>query len=362
MRILVAFPGHGFSTIDVANGYAKALKDLGHEVWSFDYHLRLQFYKESLEHWAEIVPAFKRRADDYAILAGEALFVEAFDFVPDVVLVICGLALHRRVYDLIEKLGIPKVLILTESPYDDHNQALIMEKGGIAATLTNDRASVKPLRKATGGRVEYLPHSWNPGTHFPRGKPDGKYLSDVFFFGTLWPERKELLSELGDFYQDGPNTKRLQSDNGYDFNIAGIEPIRKGKVEGFIENNELAWYYAGTKIALNHNRTIMGESDDGKELHLRKRQAWSLGPRPYEIAACGIFQLSDNSRPELRKVFGKSVPTYKNGKELKKKVEYYLRHDDERLELSSAALEKVSICRFEDRAREILVPLITEVI
>ena len=335
---------------------------MGHDVWAFDYHLRLAFYQESLIHWAEITPGFERQDDDYAVLASEALMLETFDFVPDVVLIICGLALHRRAYDLIEKLGVPKVLVLTESPYDDQNQAIIMEKGGIAATLTNDKASVKPLRKKTGGRVEYLPHSYNPGQHFPRGKPDGKYLSDVFFFGTLWPERLKLFSHLGEFHQDGPNTKRITSYNGHNMNIAGIEPIRRGKVEGFIKNSELAWYYAGTKIAVNHTRTIIGEDKNGNARYIGRRQAWSLGPRPYEIAACGTFMLGDNKRPELKKVFGKSVPTYKNGKDLAKKVEYYLAHDDERLAMSSEALERVKNCSFEDRARQILIPLITEVV
>jgi spore maturation protein CgeB len=138
--------------------------------------------------------------------------------------------------------------------------------------------------------------------------------------------------------------------------------VRRGKLKGFIENGELAWYYAGTKIAINHNRTVIGEDDDGKLLHVKKRQAWSLGPRPYEIAACGTFQLSTPDRPELRKVFGRTVPTYKNGKDLRKKIAYYLEHDDERRELARSAQDKVKHCRFEDRAKEILIPTITEVI
>jgi spore maturation protein CgeB len=124
----------------------------------------------------------------------------------------------------------------------------------------------------------------------------------------------------------------------------------------------MAWYYAGTKIAINHTRTVKGKSENGKDIHIRRREAWSLGPRPYEIAACGTFMLSDNRRPELKKVFGKTVPTYKNGRDLVKKIDYYLTHADERLDLSIAALERVANCTFEDRARQILVPLIEEVI
>src|SRR4030065_2583401 len=95
-----------------------------------------------------------------------------------------------------------------------------------------------------------------------------------------------------------------------------------------VDNAELIKYYCGTKIALNHHRTIVGKDSRGEELHID--QAYSLGPRAYEIAACGAFQLCDDTRPELQEVFGDSVATYRDGGDLRDKIAYYLSHDDER--------------------------------
>lgn len=348
MRILLIYPGHSHSTIDVAVGYDQALRSLGHDVRTFNYHLRLGFYLKALEYWAGVNDDFTRRDGDFAVLASESVIIEAVDFVPDIVLIICGIALHRRAFELFDRLCLPKVLLLTESPYSDEDQIQIAKLGKVSATLTNDRASVKRLKKAIGGRVEYLPHSYNPGRHFARGRPDGKYASDVFFFGTMWPERQKLFDVL------------LKNPNGYKMNIGGVVPIRQGEVKGFMDNAELAWYYAGTKIALNHNRTVKGKGDR-KPVHIKRREAWSLGPRAFEIAACQTFQLCDGKRPELKAIFGKTVPTYRSARDLRKKVNYYLKHDDERLQMAVASSERVADCTFKNRASDILVPLMMEV-
>jgi len=97
---------------------------------------------------------------------------------------------------------------------------------------------------------------------------------------------------------------------------------------------------------------------DGQEVHLA---GWSLGPRAYEIAACGAFQLSDE-RPELREIFGDAVATYVDGADLRRKVDYYLTHEGEREEMALEALDLVQSCSFEDRAEQILLPTIKEVL
>lgn len=344
MRILVAFPGHTTSTIDVAIGYTHALKALGHTVSTFDYHTRLNFYKDALDYWSNTNPGYTQQKSDALVMASETLALEAVDFVPDVVLIVCGLALHRRAYDLLHRLNIPMALLLTESPYSDPMQAEIAIKGHIGLILTNDAASVSPLR-VTGLPVEYVPHSFDPYRHYPRvvGK---QYESDVYFFGTLWPEREALFAEL------------RARQGGY--KLDGITPI-KDTPYGLISNAELARHYSGTKIALNHHRTVKGELNAQGEIeHITAQDAWSLGPRAFEIAACGAFQLSDNTRPELKEVFGASVATYTGAGDLADKAQYFLQHPDERKAMAEEAKRRVQGCSFEHRAREILLPALSK--
>jgi spore maturation protein CgeB len=359
MRILLAYPGHMFSTYDVAHGYEKALKALGHEVCIFDYHNRLGLWSEMLHAHDEYYGERNRRhrplfVDNHlSVLASEGIVLQAVEFVPDVVLIVNGMQLHRYAYDLINRLSLPIVLLLTESPYVDDDQAVIAKKGHAAAILTNDRASVIPLHDDTGIPTVYLPHSYDPEIHRPRPglKDNQHFASDVFFHGTLWPDRIEMFMSLAELVDD------------YQIEIGGVNPEWS---EGFdpddmMPNRQLAQHYAGASIAINHHRTLIGANGDGPKW-IADGAAWSVGPRAFEIAACGTFQLSDNTRPELVEVFGDSVATYQDGGDLFDKVEYYLNNEQERSDMAEAAREKVAPCTFEQRAQDIVIPTITEVI
>lgn len=354
MKILLSYPGHRFSTFDVAYGYEKALKALGHEVHIFDYHVRIHHWAESLLLREEKMSKERRRAHPLAtqgkisLLASEGLITEALFIVPDVVLIVNGLSLHRRAYDGLRQLSIPVVLLLTESPYADHIQAVVATKGHAEALLTNDKNSVLPLREATGLPVEYLPHSYDPAIHKPR--PDmsdrREYKSDVFFHGTLWPDRIEILQSLEPLADD------------YVIRLSGVEAAGNEPPDPdlLMPNEELALFYNATRIAINHHRTAIGDDGNGNLQVIQPGQAYSLGPRAYEISACGAFQLCDDTRPELSEVFGDTIATYANGS-LVDKTEYYLKNDGERLEMAEAARKRVEPCTFENRAREIVIPM-----
>ena len=326
----------------MATGYDKALRALGHTVEAFHYHKYLQFYDVALQEQAKTNPDYQRDHEDPFFLASERVALRAVDFVPDVVLVIAGGALHRRAHELIHKLSVPIVLLLTESPYLDAFQAKIVTKGFVAATLTNDRNSVGVLREMTGGKVEYLPHAYDPGVHYP-GPGDDKLATDIFFHGTLWPEREALFAPLREL-------PRAQ--------IGGYTLDTTEMAKDVIPNPLLAELYRSTKIALNHHR-MYTESDTAA---IQDGQAYSLGPRAYEIAACGAFQLCDDTRPELREVFGDSVVTYYDAADLRRKIDYYLRRDCERVDHALRAWYAVQRCTFEDRAHNILIPVLEEVL
>lgn len=347
MRIMIVYPGHSHSTVDVGIGYENALRQLGHDVYAYNYHLSLTFYDEALGHMEKINPNFHREAGDFLMLASERIAVEAIDFVPDVAIVVCGMALHRRGFEMLSKLRIPYIMLFTESPYQDETQMIMTRKTLSAGALVNDKSSVNTFNLKLGipdYPVEYIPHSFDPTRH----KYDKTAVkdTDVFFFGTMWPERKALFDGL--------------VSNGYCFDIDGINPAltREDKLK-FKTSDDMVAGYNRSKISINHHRTIVGVHED-KQQHIYTGA--SLGPRAYEIAACRAFQLSDDSRPELRQVFGDSVATYNSRKQLQDRIDYYLKHDDEREDMAREAYERVQSCSFYWRAKTILLPFIKEVI
>jgi spore maturation protein CgeB len=95
--------------------------------------------------------------------------------------------------------------------------------------------------------------------------------------------------------------------------------------------------------------------------HIEPDEVYSLGPRAYEIAACGAFQVCDGTRPELGDVFNGHVPIYRDGAELLELVKYYLGHDKEREQKAAAAREAVQGCSFDDRATDIVLPFLKEI-
>ena len=331
MRILIIYPGATHSTYDVARGYEKALTATEHEMGIFEYHSYIKFYQQSLR----IATTDHPRLQDAVMLAATRAVIDVVDFVPDVVLVIAGGALHRRAYDLINKLRVPLVLLLTESPYLDRSQAIIMQAARVAAALTNDKWSVDRLSAATNLPVHYLPHSYDPDIHYPR-PPSPPHTTTAFFHGTLWPER-EVLFQGVDAHVTGHTI------DGKPYNTSGT---------GVIKNEELAIWYSNTQIAINHHRT----ASEYEECPA----AYSLGPRAFEIAACGAFQLCDNTRPELWDVFGDSVGTYHDKVDLQRELCYYQKQSSIREEMATAARERVKGCTFANRTENILLPVLEE--
>ena len=343
MRILLCYPGPRHSTFDVAAGWDEALRELGHDVFSFRFDFCIDFCLAAKEAWEKKHvgnPGAVFNMEDWQKIASEQVVIAAADFQPDVALIVSGMQYHPRAFHILGKMGIPKAVILTESPYQDERQTLMLDKGEVDLAFANDKASVDVLGEYCP--VEYLPHSYAPNRHGP-ALSESDFETDVFFCGTLFPDRQEFF-------------KPLQAvDAEFDAYIIGPSNWRGGYE--VIENKELVEWYRGTKIALNHHRIWRGdmEADEGE---IAPGTAWSLNPRAFEIAACGTFQLCDDQRPELHEVFNGSVATYSDGADMLDKINYYLANDAEREAMALEARWRVRHCRFIDRAEQILIPAI----
>ena len=340
VRILISYPGHSIATYDVAHGWDNALKSLGHEVFQMNYEVNVPFYGVVVDYWKDRNPDFQPTMRDVFWLASQDLICKVVECLPlEFVLIITGLLHHRRAFDLIRKLGVPTVLLFTESPYNDDMLRELLPLPDVV--FTNERNSVKAFRKVNPHSY-YMPHSYDPERHRPANGE--MYEHDVFFLGTMYDERQALFDELKQHYQG-------------DMDIIGTTLGRKGEMPGAIANDELIKHYWGTKIALTPNRTTAGYFDKTQITS----EAYSLGPRIYELAACGTFQLTDYSRKELFDVFGDTIPVYANAEHLASLIDLFIKHPRWRIEMAERARIQVKPCTFENRAKEILFPTLREV-
>lgn len=342
MRILLCYPGHSVSTFDVAHGWDVALKGLGHEVFQMNYEHNVSFYATVIDYWKERNPEFQPTMRDVFWLASQDLICKVLEYLPlDFVLIITGLLHHRRAFDLIRKLGVPTVLLFTESPYNDDMLAELLPLPDVV--FTNERNSLEAFKEANPNSF-YMPHSYDPERHRLANGED-VYEHDVFFLGTMYDERQALFDELRQHYEGS-------------MDITGTVLSRKGEMPGAIANDEMVKHYWGTKIALTPNRTTAGYFDKTQI----ESEAYSLGPRIYETAACGTFQLTDPSRAELLDVFPDTIPAYANAEHLASLIRMFIKYPRWRQELAERARIQVKPCAFENRAKEILFPTLQEVL
>ena len=109
--------------------------------------------------------------------------------------------------------------------------------------------------------------------------------------------------------------------------------------------------YRKAKIGLNLYRTSKGW--DGAD-HID--HAESLNPRAVELAACGVFTISDH-REEVWDTFNMRVPTFLSAEQLGEKIRFYLRNNLEREFIAESLPSKVAHLTFEARARDVVTTL-----
>lgn len=339
MKLLLIHPGASFSTHDVFTGYVDALRAIGVEVVEYRLDARI-------DSWAEFIKYRHRRhklgpVDDAEILhrAGMDILPQAVWHRVDGVLAISAMYLRESALRLLRVAGVPCALLLSESPYDDAQQAQYGRWADVV--FTNERTSVDYLSRFCR-RVVYLPHAHDPARHRPDLPIDGSIPAhDVVFVGTGFRERRQLLAAV-DW-------------TGIDLGLYGqwerpgkLAPYVKG---GVVDNATAAQLYRKAKIGLNLYRTSKGW--DGAD-HID--HAESLNPRAVELAACGAFTLSDE-RAEVAEVFGINVPTFETPEVLGILIRHYLAHDAERAALAARLPRAVAPLTFEARAHDVVTTL-----
>ncbi len=178
-------------------------------------------------------------------------------------------------------------------------------------------------------KSKFIPIGFNINKYRKLSKPQQKRQYDLIYVGSCFLSKTfrifRLKRHFGNrmlFFGKGWN----ESDNYLKTVI--LKLIKKmygiGHIESIKSNKKLVQYYQNSKIGIN--------------FHL------SYGPsnvRNYEIPANGCLLITDCTKG-TKKIYkvGKEVITYRNVKDAINKIEYYLKHEDERVRISSAGRNK----------------------
>ncbi len=149
------------------------------------------------------------------------------------------------------------------------------------------------------------------------------YRCDISFAGAGYYNRIKMLKGLTDY-----NLKIW----GVNWNEPELLPHVVEGNRGF-NTEEYMKIVAGSKINLNLHSSVIHEGVDP--------EADAINPRVFEIASAGGFQLCDPCKG-LENLFDTQteIPTYKDLKTLREKIDYFLQHEDERKQIAENARQR----------------------
>lgn len=340
-RVLVVHPGPSWSVADVHRGWVRGLKANGITTAEFDTGLRLQFYDEA-HLQADDGEWYKpyNLADVSRIIAN-GIHAACYQFLPDVVLVISARYVPSFTYDICRRNGAKVVVIHTESPYEDDDQALIA--ADVDLNLINDPTNLDAWQQLAP--TLYQPHAYDPTVHHP-GPVDMPLLDFVWVgtAGTTFPSRTRFLEQV-DFADVNAGLAGLWS------GLAPDSPLRPHVLPGggeCVTNDQTTALYRQARMTAN----IYRAEANSDEL----RGGWAMGPREVEAAASGCF-LARHSPPdhggEGDEVLP-MLPRFTEPGELTEIIRHYLARPDRRHRLANEAREAISGRTFQNHAAQLL--------
>lgn len=181
----------------------------------------------------------------------------------------------------------------------------------------------------------------DPEIHAPvtlTPEEEAEFGCDISFAGAGYYNRNQLFAGLTDY------DMKLW---GVQWHARELQPFVCRPDERFT-SERFAKIVAASKINLNLHSSATHSGVDPR--------CDAINPRVFEIAACGGFQLCDPCRGlDALFDFERELPVYRDLPELRKHIDYYLAHPDERREIAQRAGERaLRDHTYEQRARQML--------
>lgn len=292
---------HISSTRDVWLKACSGLQANGVTVVPFDLMRRLSLYsflrdKVELSKKMELPRDWDPTTLSYEVILGAAVYHDV-----EWVIVTSPQYFPIDIARMLRKIGIKTAALWTECPYEDTIHTPITASA-FDASFVNDKNSVM-LFESFCERVEYVPHSYDPALHYPGEERD----ENIVFIGTGYQSRVQFMRKVEwpvrlDLYGWWPK-EWLRYDAKLRDNLRSKHPTKP---------EETADLYRKSAASFSMHREMRYAGTDEA---IMDGEAYSLGPRNWELAACRTFQISD-FRQELIDVFGDTVPLYETPQEM----------------------------------------------
>lgn len=251
-----------------------------------------------------------------------------------------GEAIEKNICRRLSKICGLSAVWFTEDPYEI--KVNIETADIFDFVFTNDSSSVSSYNK----KVHHLPFAGSNLFHFNEipDVVDSHYKYDIFFAGTAWPNRVSLLSKLVD------NTKLK-------LKIALPTNEHLPKIQINLPQSSYDWRTPITEFCkfANHSKITLflhREFSTGSG----KNKAETPGPRLFEVALAGGFQLVDMTLSEVSDYFeeNKDFIGFYSEEDCLKKINYYIANPHERIQIAKNGQNKArTVHTYEKRVERI---------
>ena len=233
------------------------------------------------------------------------------------------------------------ILWVTEDPYELRTN--LAHAKGFDLVLTNNLASVL----AYGGRARHLPLASDRAFHFqPIQAEHHPYLYDVFFAGTAWPNRVDLLRDLTNRLADVKFKIALPTNPHLPHPQIGLP---KAAFNWRTPSPEFCRMANRSRITLSLHREFSASGNPAL--------ASTPGPRLFEVALAGGFQLADCRVDEIAAYYrpGEEYDTFTDAQDCERKIRQHL-EDTPRREAMARAAQENTLARhlYDHRVQDIL--------
>ena len=385
-KVLVVGSPHASSTRDVFMGVLKGLSQNNVSVQSYDVFPRGEFFANFIAWFKaeKIQVNMLREIPSPMLLAYEPVFIAAHHYEVDTVVFVSPQYLPMDIPRMLKKDGFKVIGIFTESPYEDHIDAVQKAEFFDYCFVSdlNSEAYWRPFNPNTF----YLPHSYDPDKHFPWwDAPAHKKRYEIHnghqhvgYVGSGFSRRQKYLEEMVQSEAWGPDidlklfgywpflmpTKNkddmVRGPDGNEINrdeyFEGMIPREPSVLAPYtraamVDNAFTARIYRGLAIGINIHRTERWNNN--ADILIDEGEAYSMGPRGVELAACGAFQISD-FRQEIVDVFGDTVPLHSSPEDLGRLIRKYLNDPAERERLARLQHEAIKGRTFKNSMGRVL--------
>ncbi len=216
-----------------------------------------------------------------------------------------------------KKIGAVTVFWATEDPYEQDANYRIADDFDVIFSC--DRWGHNFYQRE---RVFHLPLAASPKLHYGEIEADSEKTIDVLFCGVAFTNRKDIVRNLLPVLRD-LNIKIV----GPGWGELGI-----GFSDARIEKSQLVELYRRSKLVLNLGRSL---SFENKRFVIAPS---TPGPRTFEAALAGAFQVFHEDTHEIRRYYSADeIPVFSNRVDFERLVVTYLDNNELRVKMARKA-------------------------